>query len=47
MCIYIYTYQLIHTYIHIYIYMSDQQNHCNTNLVFDSPWPFRGFTEPS
>ena len=28
-------------------YMSNRQNYCNTNLVFDAPWPFRGCIEPS
>ena len=25
----------------------DRQNYCNTDLVFASPWPFRGCTKPS
>ena len=39
----IYTY----TYTYTYIYMSKRQNYCNTNLVFDAPWPFRGCIKPS
>ena len=25
----------------MYLYISKRQNYCNTNLVFDAPWPFR------
>ena len=28
-------------------HMSNRQNYCNTNLVFDAPWPFRGCIKPS
>ena len=28
-------------------YMINRQNYCNTNLVFDAPWPFRGCIKPS
>ena len=28
---------------YVYIYICEQPtNYCNTNLVFDAPWPFRG-----
>ena len=37
----------VYMYICMYVYMSNRQNFCNTNLVFDAPWPFRGGIKPS